>query len=46
MLMLQALLADRFKLAVHRETKELPIYALVAGKNGPKFRAAERWKCR
>jgi uncharacterized protein (TIGR03435 family) len=41
MLMLQALLAKRFKLVVHRETKELPIYALVAGKNGPKFRAVE-----
>jgi uncharacterized protein (TIGR03435 family) len=41
MLMLQALLADRFKLVVHRETKELPIYALVAGKNGLKFHAVE-----
>ena len=41
MLMLQALLAERFKLVVRRETKELPIYALVAGKNGPKFRAVE-----
>ena len=39
MLMLQTLLAQRFKLVVHRETKELPIYALVAGKNGPKLRA-------
>src|SRR3990172_4221110 len=27
-LMLQALLADRFKLATHTETKEVPIYAL------------------
>jgi uncharacterized protein (TIGR03435 family) len=38
MLMLQALLEERFKLAVHRETKELPVFALVVGKKGPKFR--------
>jgi uncharacterized protein (TIGR03435 family) len=37
-LMLQALLADRFKLTFHRETKELPIFALMVDKNGPKFR--------
>ena len=35
--MLQKFLADRFKLAVHRETKELPVYALVVAKNGPKL---------
>jgi uncharacterized protein (TIGR03435 family) len=35
--MLQNLLADRFKLKLHRESKELPIYALVATKNGPKL---------
>jgi uncharacterized protein (TIGR03435 family) len=41
MLMLRALMADRFKLVVHRETKELPVYALVLarkdGKLGPKL---------
>lgn len=31
-LMLQSLLADRFQLKVHKETKALPTYALVAGK--------------
>ncbi len=40
-LMLQSLLADRFKLTLHRETKELPMYALVVGKNGAKFKTAE-----
>jgi uncharacterized protein (TIGR03435 family) len=38
MLMLQMMLEDRFKLKVHRETKEIPIYALVVGKNGLKLR--------
>jgi uncharacterized protein (TIGR03435 family) len=33
--MFQQLLADRFKLVVHWETRELPVYALVAAKNGP-----------
>jgi uncharacterized protein (TIGR03435 family) len=39
--MLQALLADRFKLTIHRETKELPVYALVVAKNGPKLQEAK-----
>ena len=38
--LLQALLSDRFKLAVHRETKALPGYALVVAKNGPKLQEA------
>lgn len=37
LLMLRSLLADRFKLRVRHETKELPVYALVLAKNGPKF---------
>src|SRR5580704_5228468 len=36
--MLQALLADRFKLAVHHETRELPVFALVIAKSGSKLR--------
>lgn len=39
--MLQDLLAERFKLALHRDTKEHAIYALVAGKGGPKLKPAE-----
>jgi uncharacterized protein (TIGR03435 family) len=34
-LKMRALLADRFHLAVHTETREMPIYALVVAKNGP-----------
>uniref|UniRef100_Q01YT5 Uncharacterized protein n=1 Tax=Solibacter usitatus (strain Ellin6076) TaxID=234267 RepID=Q01YT5_SOLUE len=37
-LMLQNLLAERFKLKLHRESKELPIYALVVAKNGLKMK--------
>lgn len=39
--MLQALLANRFKLTVHRETKELTIYKLVIAKGGPKLQEAK-----
>jgi uncharacterized protein (TIGR03435 family) len=35
-LMMQSLLQERFKLALHRQTKELSAYVLVVGKNGPK----------
>jgi uncharacterized protein (TIGR03435 family) len=35
---LQALLADRFQLAIHRETKLVPAYALVLAKSGFKLK--------
>jgi uncharacterized protein (TIGR03435 family) len=38
--MLQTLLTDRFKLTVHRQTKQLPVYALVVARNGPRLREA------
>jgi uncharacterized protein (TIGR03435 family) len=37
--MLQTLLADRFKLRLHRDHKEVQGYALVVAKNGPKLKA-------
>jgi uncharacterized protein (TIGR03435 family) len=39
--MLQALLADRFQLTAHRETKEGTIYTLVIAKGGPKLQEAK-----
>jgi uncharacterized protein (TIGR03435 family) len=36
--MLQSLLADRFKLKTHSDTKESPVYALVIGKSGSKLK--------
>jgi len=39
--MYQQLLADRFKLAVHWETRELPIYALVQAQKGPLLQASK-----
>jgi uncharacterized protein (TIGR03435 family) len=38
--MMQALLADRFKLTIHKDSKELPVYMLTIGKNGPKLKEA------
>ena len=38
--MVRALLADRFKLAIRREVRQVPVLALVVDKNGPKIRRA------
>jgi uncharacterized protein (TIGR03435 family) len=43
--MLQTLLRDRFKLRIHHETREMPIYAIVVGKNGPKISNALNEQC-
>jgi uncharacterized protein (TIGR03435 family) len=37
-LMWRSLLAERFKITSHMETKELPVYALVVSKSGPKLK--------
>lgn len=37
----RALMADRFNLTIHRESKELPIFALSIGKNGSKLQLAK-----
>src|SRR5207248_2104667 len=44
-LMVQTLLADRFKLAMHRETRELPVYTLTAGKGGLKLPPPKEGSC-
>jgi uncharacterized protein (TIGR03435 family) len=38
--MMQALLAERFKLQIHHEMREMPVYELVLAKNGPKLKAS------
>src|SRR5580765_1507600 len=37
-LMLRSLFEDRFKLKLHRETRQSPIYALVVSKGGPRIK--------
>lgn len=39
--MMQALLVERFHLTIHKESKEMPIYNLVLGKNGVKMTEAK-----
>jgi uncharacterized protein (TIGR03435 family) len=40
--MLQALLVERFKLKVHKEAREQPVYGLVVAKGGPKLKESPR----
>jgi uncharacterized protein (TIGR03435 family) len=40
-LMLQSLLADRFKLVIHKDVRPLPGFALVIGKGKPKLKTAD-----
>jgi uncharacterized protein (TIGR03435 family) len=44
-LMLQSLLADRFQLRLHNETKVASGYALAIARNGPKIQPAEHREC-
>ena len=43
--MLQALLEDRFQLKIHRETREVPVYALVVTKGGFKLQPSKEGSC-
>lgn len=43
--MLQALLADRFKLKLHRETRDVPVYLLTSAKGGAKLQVAREASC-
>jgi uncharacterized protein (TIGR03435 family) len=40
-IMIQKLLADRFKLVFHHDKKELAVYAITVGKGGPKMGKSE-----
>ena len=44
-LMLRSLLEDRFQLKLHRETKELPVYALTVAKGGLKLQPPKEGSC-
>jgi len=44
MLMLQSLLADRFRVRFHRETRELPVYVVEIGKGKPRLQESTEAK--
>ena len=43
--MMQAVLEDRFKLKIHRETRQGPVYELALGKGSPKLKPFQEGKC-
>lgn len=43
--MMRSLLAERFKLKYHTESREFPIYALTVAKGGPKLKDGEDGRC-
>jgi uncharacterized protein (TIGR03435 family) len=40
-MMLRSLLEDRFKLTIRRETREMPVYAIVVSRKGARLRKAK-----
>ncbi len=43
--MMRALLADRFQLKIHRETREIAVYNLTVARGGPKLQPTEPGSC-
>jgi len=43
--MMQALLEDRFKLKIHRQSRDVPVYALTVAKGGPKLQPFREGSC-
>jgi uncharacterized protein (TIGR03435 family) len=43
--MLQEVLEDRFKLKLHRDSRDVPVYALTVGKGGPKLQPSQEGSC-
>ena len=43
--MMQAILEDRFKLKIHRETRQGPVYEIALGKGSPKLKAFQAGSC-
>jgi len=43
--MLQTILEDRFKLKIHRETRQGPVYELALGKGSPKLKPLQDGSC-